>query len=440
MPLSMLQSSDMDRYILNHLKTFFLDPEMQNTNFLVGVERQEFKCNGSVLAVISPVLRDLLFCETKHRKNYAQKGCARVELTNITPKGFAALVRYAFSLDPEISPENVIEVIHAAKECKVEIIHKLALQYLTSVLEAHPDKILVTYFEKATLFGLPRVFSACMKRFDFLGGVEEFLRSNKFTKYSAEFVSCLLNFDELAAEEEVVWECILNWAKVQANKNDETLLEMLKLVYKKVRFPLMTMKYFSSEVVPTRVLTNKEMVDLFCWLTNPEEKPETISFSFTPRLLWDNVLINRSKECLKRVRGIPGEESVSRVGLMVDRKCQLLAVGSFVGAGCSKSRVSIFKVAGKVMQLLRNNNEVEIWRKETLAKPAKIDLQEPVLLDAGEDYVIEVDQTGPVATRMKSSESVVLMNHNNLEITFRWTKLQKKGNIPCIWVSALSGR
>lgn len=440
MPPSILQSSEMDRYILDHLKTFFLDPEMQNTHFVVGVEQQEFKCNGSVLAVISPVLRDLLFCETKYRRNYAHKGCARVELANITPKGFAALVRYAFSLDPEISPENVIEVIHAAKECKVDIIHKLALQYLTSVLEAHPEKILLTYFEKATRFGLARVFSECVKKFEFLGGVAEFLGSKQFTKYSAEFVTCLLNFDELALEEEIVWECILNWAKVQANKNDQTLLEMLKLVYKGVRFPLMTMKYFSSEVVPTRVLTNKEMVDLFCWLTTPEGKPETIPFSFTPRLLWDNVLISRSKECFKHARGIPGEQSVWRVGLMVDRKCQLVAVGSFVGSGCSKSRASIFKVAGKVMQLLRNNNEIEIWRNETLAEPARIDLQEPLILDAGEDYVIEVDQTGPVATRMKSSENVVQMNCNNLEITFRWTKLQKKGNIPCIWVSALSGR
>jgi len=440
MPASMLPCKDMDSYFLSHLKSFFLDPAMQNTNFIVGVEQQEFKCNGTVLAVISPVLRDLLFNETKYRKNYAQKGCARVKLSNITPKGFGALVRFAFSLDPEVNPKNVIEVIHAAAECKVNIIHKLALQYLTSVLDAHPDKFLVTYFEKATRFGLRRVFSECMKKFESQGGVAQYLESKQFTKYSAEFVSSVLSFDELSIAEEVVWKCIINWGMVQANKNGKTLVEMLKLVYKKVRFPLMSIKYFSSEVVPTRVLTQKELVELFCYITNPQGKPETIRFSSTPRLLWDNVLINRCKECYKHQRCTTGEEPVWRVGLEVNRKCHLVAVGSFVGRGVSKSRVCIFKNEGESRQLLRDNDEVEILKEEKFAEPAKIYLKKPLILDVGEDYVIEVDQTGPAATRMKSGESLVKMNHNDLEITFRWTNLPKRGNIPCIWVNVQSGK
>jgi len=95
-------------------------------SFLIGEEFKEFKCSGYILSVISPVIRNLFLDNAVTN--------APIELPTITGKGFTALVRYGFSLDPEVGPDNVVDVIHAAKELKVDIMYENALIYLNSTL------------------------------------------------------------------------------------------------------------------------------------------------------------------------------------------------------------------------------------------------------------------------------------------------------------------
>jgi len=288
-------SKEIDSYFLKRLKKCFLDPAMHNTKFIVGVERQEFKCNGTALAIISSVFRELLFRQTRQANPFSNNKRPIVELRNITPIGFSALVRFAFAQDPQISPETVVEVIHAAAQFNVHALHNLASAYLTYVLEAYSAEYLVIYLEQATRLGLRFVISECMKCLC-PGGPKDFLESKQFSEFPAEFISLLLRCDELPVDEEDIWDCVMRWAKEQAKSRRKTLVNMLKLVYHNVRFPLMTTTYFSAEVVPTEVLTQKETLDVFCYLTYPDGK-EISAFSSKPRLLWNNVPVRRFKHC-----------------------------------------------------------------------------------------------------------------------------------------------
>jgi len=437
--------SEMSSYFLKNLKKCFLEPAMHNTKFIVGVDRQEFKCNGTVLAVISSVFRDMLFNQTKQRKAHADNRCAEVELRNITPIGFSALVRFAFSQDPEISPETVVEVLHAAAQFRVHLLHKLAVDYLSFILKGYSADYLVIYLEQATRLGLRFVVSQCMNSLC-AGGPKYFLESKQFTEFPAEFISLLLSCDELPIEEEDIWKCVLRWAKVQAKLKNKNLVDLLKLVYHRVRFPLMTTKYFSSEVVPTGVLTQKETLDLFCYLTYPEGKPETKPFSSDPRLLWNNVVISRFKKCSdSTMNHVVGQ--VDCIGIKVNRECQLIAVGTFVGQGLSKCMVCIYEVEGKYRELVDVIEEQKIWRDTRSPEPARIALKAPVTLRPEQVYEIEVDQSGPPSNRLKEGKPVCAGSHNGVKITFCWQKAEvkslttlKKGNIPCIWVQVLSGK
>jgi len=133
--------------------------------------------------------------------------------------------------------------------------------------------------------------------------------------------------------------------------------------------------------------------------------------------------------------------------LKVDHRCQIIGVGTFVGKGSSKCRVTVFTVKGKKREMLEISDEQDIWRDEQTANPAKVTLRSPVTLLPDQVYEIEVDQTGPPSNRIKEGVTVVEESHNGLEISFTWMKASVKssttmkvGNIPCVWVHVLSGK
>jgi len=435
----MEKSKEMDSYYLVSLKKCFHVPQFHSTKFLIGIgeDAKEFKCNASVLAVISPVFRDTLLGKIK-------KGTP-IKLPNISPVGFAALVRFAFSFDPEIGQDNVIEVIHAAKELEVTIIYELALKYLSTMLEGHFDVFFIPYIELATKYCLGEVVKKCLDSLVLMGGIRDFLKSKKFSEFAPEFVNLLLSRDELAVGESHVWDAVQAWAKVQSGKHKTDIKEELQKVYHNVRFPLMTTKDFSCHVVPTGVLTQKEMLDVFCYLTYPEGKPTTEPFSSVPRLLWDNICIKRYSKCGGDWFHLEGY--VDCIGVETDRKCQILAVGVFVGEGDTRCRIRLFKGQGGLRQLLEETGDINISAKEKLQEPFRVNLKGPVTLLPGEVYEIEIDQIGPVSWKLKDGKTSAIQTCNDIEIKFTWHKPKvdtetslKKGNIPCIWVRVLSGQ
>lgn len=433
---------EMDKYFLGSLKKCFTSPNFHNTKFLVGLGAQEFHVNSTVLGIISPVFRELLF---KTRRPQSSKKGNCFELPDITPTGFSALVRFGFTLDPEITPENVIEVIHAAQLYKVFIIHRLAIQYVDKVLTEAPDEYFVPFLESAARYGLGEIVRKCFDSFqNNAGGVADFLKSKQFLEFPAEFVTLLLKCDELALEESAVWDAVQAWAKTQARRNKTEIVYELKKVYHFVRFPLMDTAYFTANVVPLQVLTQKEMLDIFCYLTYPEGKPSTEPFSSKPRFIWTDKQVSRYSKVGGDWFHLQGY--VDAIGLSVDRTCQLTAVGTFAGEGLTKSRVTIYKGQGESRELLSDTKELSIHTEKKSQDPIKLDLSTPVTLKKGEVYELEINQIGPCSFKLKDGKSSNTESHNGLDMTFSWLKPKvetentlKKGNIPCLWVRVLSG-
>jgi len=429
-------TTEMDSWYLSSLKKSFHIPQIHSTKFLIGEDSKEFKCNASILAVISPVFRRSLL-QSKHKTRKP------VKLPNITPPGFSALVRFGFSFDPEIGPDNVIEVIHAAKECQVYIIYDLALMYLSAILQNHFDVYFIRYLELAAKFSLREVSKLCLGSLCVAGGASQFLKSERFGEFSAEFVNCLLSLDELPVEEICVWESVKAWAQVQSRKLNIMPLDALKKVYRNVRFPLMCTKDFTCHVVPVGVLTRRETLDLFCHLCYPEGNPETGPFSAAPRHLWDDVCINRYSNCGDNWFHLDGY--IDCIGIESSRTCQMLAVGVFVGKGETRCRIKIFLGQGDNRKLLEDTGDITIMAEEKSPKPARVNLKGHVVLQPGEVYEIEVNQNGPTSYKLKNGTRTTVHKCNDLEIQFTWNKLEysetnvKKGNIPCIWVRVHSG-
>jgi len=230
---------------------------------------------------------------------------------------------------------------------------------------------------------------------------------------------------------------------LKSKKTD--LKDELRKVYHNVRFPLMTTKEFSAHVVPLDVLTQKEMLDIFCYLTYPEGKPTTEPFSSVPRHLWDNVCIKRYSKCGGDWFHLEGY--VDCIGIETDRKCQILAVGIFVGEGETRCRIRLFKGQGTLRELLQETGDVNISTEQKQQAPYRVDLKEPVTISPGGVYEIEIDQVGPASWKLKDGKTSAIQTCNDIEIKFTWHKPKvdtetslKKGNIPCIWVRVPSGQ
>jgi len=222
-------------------------------------------------------------------------------------------------------------------------------------------------------------------------------------------------------------------------------VEVLRAVYHNIRFPLMETKYFSGNVVPVGILTQKEMLDLFCYLTYPEGKPETSPFSTTPRILWNDVCVNRYTRCIGDWFHLDGY--VDCIGIEVDHKCKISAVGVFIGEGETTCRVKFFKGQGEDRGMLVDTGVVNLSTEIKTPEPTRVNFPEPVSLLPKEVYDIEIDQIGSVSYKMVGGKSSVAHTSNDLEINFTWHKAKvdtettlKKGNIPCIWISVQSGQ
>jgi len=137
---------------------------------------------------------------------------------------------------------------------------------------------------------------------------------------------------------------------------------------------------------------------------------------------------------------------VDSIGIEADRKCQILAVGVFIGEGLSRCRVKLFKRGDDDRELLEDTGDVSLSAEEKTKEPARVSFPNPVNLLPDEVYDIEVDQTGPASFKGTNGNVSVAQGYNDLEINFQWHKpgvdtetTLKKGNIPCIWVRAESG-
>jgi len=137
---------------------------------------------------------------------------------------------------------------------------------------------------------------------------------------------------------------------------------------------------------------------------------------------------------------------VDSIGVEVDRKCQILAVGVFIGEGETRCRVKLFKRGDDDRELLEDTGDVNLSTEEKTKIPSRVCFPNPVSLLPEEVYDIEVDQTGPSSFKGTLGKASVAHSCNDMEINFQWHKPKvetetnlKKGNIPCIWVRAQSG-
>ncbi|KHN75726.1 BTB/POZ domain-containing protein 2 [Toxocara canis] len=297
--------------------------------FLVGRgdQRQRIPAHKFVLATGSAVF-DAMFngglARNPKGKVPNTTEIPEIELPDVEPSAFLALLKFLYSDDVSIGPESVMTTLYTAKKYAVPAMENACVDFLKRNLGADNAFMLLT---QARLFDEPQLASLCLEIID--KNTIEALNAEGFTEIDLETLCAVLKRDTLRVREAPLFMAVLRWSAEECRRRAlpvtaENQRQVLGKALHMVRFPLMTIDEFAQYAAQSGILLDRELVSLFLYFTvNP--KPQ-IGFIDVPRccVFGKEVVVSR----FQRVEGRWGYSGTpDRIKFTVDRKIYVIGFG-----------------------------------------------------------------------------------------------------------------
>ncbi|XP_049321202.1 BTB/POZ domain-containing protein 2a isoform X2 [Astyanax mexicanus] len=212
-----------------------------------------------------------------------------IELPDVEPAAFLALLKFLYSDEVQIGPETVMTTLYTAKKYAVPALEAHCVEFLKKNLRADNAFMLLT---QARLFDEPQLASLCLENID--KNTADALAAEGFTDVDLDTLVAVLERDTLGVREVRLFGAAVRWAEAETQRQQlqptpENKRRVLGKALGLIRFPLMTIEEFAAGPAQSGILTDREVVSLFLHFTvNP--KPH-VEFIDRPRCCL------RGKEC-----------------------------------------------------------------------------------------------------------------------------------------------
>ncbi|XP_026877572.2 BTB/POZ domain-containing protein 2 [Electrophorus electricus] len=262
----------------------FNNEVLSDVHFLVGkgMGVQRIPAHRFVLAVGSAVF-DAMF------NGGMATTSTEIELPDVEPAAFLALLKFLYSDEVQIGPETVMTTLYTAKKYAVPALEAHCVEFLKKNLRADNAFMLLT---QARLFDEPQLASLCLENIDKNTG--DALAAEGFTDIDLDTLVAVLERDTLGVREVRLFGAAVRWAEAEAHRQQlqptpENKRRVLGKALTLIRFPLMTIEEFAAGPAQSGILTDREVVSLFLHFTvNPKPR---VDFIDRPRCCL------RGKEC-----------------------------------------------------------------------------------------------------------------------------------------------
>ncbi|XP_013889536.1 BTB/POZ domain-containing protein 2 [Austrofundulus limnaeus] len=262
----------------------FNNEVLSDVQFLVGkgMGVQRIPAHRFVLAVGSAVF-DAMF------NGGMATTSTEIELPDVEPAAFLALLKFLYSDEVQIGPETVMTTLYTAKKYAVPALEAHCVEFLKKNLRADNAFMLLT---QARLFDEPQLASLCLENIDKNTG--DALAAEGFTDIDLDTLVAVLERDTLGVREVRLFGAAVRWAEAEARRQQlqptpENMRKALGKALTLIRFPLMTIEEFAAGPAQSNILTDREVVSLFLHFTvNPKPR---VDFIDRPRCCL------RGKEC-----------------------------------------------------------------------------------------------------------------------------------------------
>ncbi|XP_077128369.1 BTB/POZ domain-containing protein 2 [Ranitomeya variabilis] len=253
--------------------TFLFNNEvLSDVHFLVGkgVGSQRIPAHRFVLAVGSAVF-DAMF------NGGMATTSTEIELPDVEPAAFLALLKFLYSDEVQIGPETVMTTLYTAKKYAVPALEAHCVEFLKKNLRADNAFMLLT---QARLFDEPQLASLCLENID--KNTSDALNAEGFTDIDLDTLVAVLERDTLGIREIRLFNAVVRWSEAECQRQQQPITsenkrKALGKALSLIRFPLMTIEEFAAGPAQSGILTDREVVSLFLHFTvNPKPRVEFI--------------------------------------------------------------------------------------------------------------------------------------------------------------------
>ncbi|XP_072450244.1 BTB/POZ domain-containing protein 2-like isoform X2 [Chiloscyllium punctatum] len=352
---------------------------LSDVHFLVGkgMGTQRIPAHRFVLAVGSAVF-DAMF------NGGMATTSTEIELPDVEPAAFLALLKFLYSDEVQIGPETVMTTLYTAKKYAVPALEAHCVEFLKKNLRADNAFMLLTQRHRAMcgntsvmsgeavvgqpsgcqgsvsvwprnredqekalnwdeefkegdqvgegearLFDEPQLASLCLENID--KNTSDAINAEGFTDIDLDTLMAVLERDTLGIREIRLFNAVVRWAEAECQRQQlqltpENKRKVLGKALSLIRFPLMTIEEFAAGPAQSGILTDREVVSLFLHFTvNPKPRVEFID---RPRCCL------RGKECsinrFQQVESRWGYSGTSdRIRFTVNRRIFVVGFGLY---------------------------------------------------------------------------------------------------------------
>ncbi|XP_059399100.1 BTB/POZ domain-containing protein 2-like isoform X2 [Carassius carassius] len=314
-----------------------------------------------------------------------------IELPDVEPAAFLALLKFLYSDEVQIGPETVMTTLYTAKKYAVPALEAHCVEFLKKNLRADNAFMLLT---QARLFDEPQLASLCLENID--KNTADALAAEGFTDVDLDTLMAVLERDTLGVREVRLFGAAVRWAEAEAQRQQlqptpENKRRMLGKAISLIRFPLMTIEEFAAGPAQSGILTDREVVSLFLHFTvNP--KPH-VEFIDRPRCCL------RGKECsitrFSQVESRWGYSGTSdRIRFSVNRRIFVVGFGLYGSIhGPTDYQVNI--------QIIHTDSNTVLGQNDTgfscdgTASTFRVMFKEPVEILPSVNYIACATLKGP---------------------------------------------
>lgn len=340
---------------------------LSDVHFIVGKGNSQarFPAHKFVLSIGSAVFNAMFNgllaranCDSQQQQqptvNEVEKENTEIELPDIEPEAFQALLRFLYLDEVQIGPETVMTTLYAAKKYEILALEMACVDFLKANLSPDNAFMLLT---QARLFDETNLADLCLKTID--KHTMDSLFSDSFLDIDLDTLKLVLNRGTLRVREVSLFTNVVRWAETECSRKGlelsaENKRKVLDDALYLIRFPLMNIEEFATNVAQSGLLTDKEVVSLFLHYT-VASKP-SIPFSVEPRcfITGDECTVGRFQRTESRW-GYSGTSD--RIRFLTDRPIFVIGFGLFGSIhGTSEYEVMIEIIHTGSGKLIASNN------------------------------------------------------------------------------------
>ncbi|XP_048258724.1 BTB/POZ domain-containing protein 6-like isoform X4 [Haliotis rufescens] len=188
---------------------------------------------------------------------------ADVDVPDIEPGPFNTFLRYLYCNEVLIDSDNVLSVLYCCKKYNVQSLLTKCVDFVKQTMSV--DNV-CSLLEQAHFFDEQQLYQSCLSLIHQQGA--SVLQTDGFQELSRACVLDVISSDSLACQERIVFEAMLRWAEAECKRQskhvqDSTMRVVLGELVFQIRFRLLDMAYYSTQVSTRQILDDAEKLVLF---------------------------------------------------------------------------------------------------------------------------------------------------------------------------------